>query len=254
MRREEFVNQKALQDYAEAHDLEYFWEGMNAFAERITMLAPGQYEIVEVRTSRGVTRALLFLKGSLRSEFEADRPIREALAIKRDRLRAKRAAKEKSRGRLQLRRAANSLTRICAADPDFGSPRLASYGPPVVAIAGLMAARISLSVFALNSSLYQLATSTSSRDAADARNVAPPSAEFHFWGRRREHELLEMFSCCVPTPRRAELQKAFRLDWSMAARRLPRRARFYYADYLMSGQLIHDDGIAATKSCCEVAG
>src|SRR3974377_683137 len=27
--------------------------------------------------------------------------------------------------------------------------------------------------------------------------------------------------------------------------------RFYYADYFMSGQLIHDDGIAATKSWCE---
>ena len=29
-----FENQKALQDYAEAHDLEYVWEGMNAFAKR----------------------------------------------------------------------------------------------------------------------------------------------------------------------------------------------------------------------------
>ena len=69
MHREEFASQKALQDYAEAHDLEYFWEGMSAFAKRIAMLAPGQYEIVEVRTSRGVTRALLSPKAILRSEF-----------------------------------------------------------------------------------------------------------------------------------------------------------------------------------------
>jgi hypothetical protein len=73
MRRAEFANQKALQDYAEAHDLEYFWEGMNAFAKRITALAPRQYEIVDVRTSRGVTRALLCPKEILPPEFEADR-------------------------------------------------------------------------------------------------------------------------------------------------------------------------------------
>jgi len=30
----EFVNQKALQGYAEGHGLAYVWEGMNAFAKR----------------------------------------------------------------------------------------------------------------------------------------------------------------------------------------------------------------------------
>ena len=78
MHREEFANQ----DCAEGHDLKYFWEGMSAFAKRVTTLAPGQYEIVEVRTSRGVTRALLFPKAILRSEFEADHPLHETLAIK----------------------------------------------------------------------------------------------------------------------------------------------------------------------------
>ena len=95
MHREEFANQKMLQDYAEAHDLEYYWEDMKAFAKRVTTLAPGQYKIVEVRTSRGVTRALLFPKAILRSEFEADHPLHETLAIKRERLRAKTAAKER---------------------------------------------------------------------------------------------------------------------------------------------------------------
>jgi hypothetical protein len=71
---------------------------MNAFAKRwrLAQLAqPGTYELVEVWTKRGVTKALLFPKAILRAEFEANRPFRESLAIKRERLAAKRAAKEK---------------------------------------------------------------------------------------------------------------------------------------------------------------
>ena len=77
-----FENQKALQDYAEAHDLEYVWEGMNAFAKRwrLARLAqPGTYELVEVQTKRGINRALLFPKAILRAEFKADAPMREAM-------------------------------------------------------------------------------------------------------------------------------------------------------------------------------
>ena len=51
----QFENQKALQNYAAAHDLEYVWEGMAAFAKRwrVAQLAqPGTYELVEVRTRR----------------------------------------------------------------------------------------------------------------------------------------------------------------------------------------------------------
>jgi hypothetical protein len=93
-----FENQKALQDYADAHDLTYVWEGMRVFAKRWRMAQltqPGTYELVEVRTRRGVTRALLFPKAILRAEFEADAPLREAMRIKRERLRAKRAAKQR---------------------------------------------------------------------------------------------------------------------------------------------------------------
>jgi hypothetical protein len=100
MQRGEFANQKALRDYADAHDLAYVWEGMNAFAKRwhLAQLAqPGTYELVEVRTRRGMTRALLFPNAMLRAEFEADAPMREALAIKRERLQAKRAAKQRSK-------------------------------------------------------------------------------------------------------------------------------------------------------------
>jgi hypothetical protein len=50
---------------------------------------------VEVRTRRGVTRALLFPKAILQAEFKANTPMREALAIKRERLRVRRAEKDK---------------------------------------------------------------------------------------------------------------------------------------------------------------
>jgi hypothetical protein len=72
------------------------WEGTNAFSKRwrLAQLAqPGTYQLVEVRTKRGITKALLFPKAVLRTEFEADAPFHEARAFKRDRLRAERALK-----------------------------------------------------------------------------------------------------------------------------------------------------------------
>jgi hypothetical protein len=91
----EFANQKALQNYVELHDLVYLWEGGRAFARRFAQLPPKQCELVDVKTKRGVRRALLFSKAILLAEFEAN-PFREALAIKRERLQAKRAAKKAS--------------------------------------------------------------------------------------------------------------------------------------------------------------
>ena len=73
----------------------YLWEGQAAFSHRLRALAPGEYEIVEVRTWRGITRALLFPKEILRAEREADAPLREALAIKREQLRAKREERKR---------------------------------------------------------------------------------------------------------------------------------------------------------------
>ena len=61
------------------------------------LLSPEQYEIVEARTSRGVSRVMLFSKAIIQAEWEANAPLREAMAIKRERLRAlraKRAAKQ----------------------------------------------------------------------------------------------------------------------------------------------------------------
>ena len=64
-----------------------------AFTKRQQMLSPDQYEIVDVRTSRrGVRRAMLFPKAILQAEFAANARLREVLAIKRERLRAKRGA------------------------------------------------------------------------------------------------------------------------------------------------------------------
>jgi hypothetical protein len=94
----EFANQKALIDHAEQNGLVYAWAfSMReqlvspAFTKRQQMLSPDQYEIVDVRTLRGVRRAMLFPKAILQAEFAANR---ELLANKRERWRAKRVAKK----------------------------------------------------------------------------------------------------------------------------------------------------------------
>jgi hypothetical protein len=73
----EFADQKALQDYVKLHDLVYLWKGTRLFAMRCAQLSPEQCEVVEVRTKRGVTRALLFPKALLRAEWKAAAPPRE---------------------------------------------------------------------------------------------------------------------------------------------------------------------------------
>jgi hypothetical protein len=96
MPRREFASQKALQDHAHTMGDIYFWEGTPTFAKRQRLLSPDQYEIVDVRTSRGIRRAMLLPKAILQAEWKADAPLREALAIKRERLQAKRTAKQRS--------------------------------------------------------------------------------------------------------------------------------------------------------------
>ena len=49
-----------------------------------------KYEIAEVLTSRGVSRVMLFSTAIIKAEWEANAPLREAMAIKRERLRAMR--------------------------------------------------------------------------------------------------------------------------------------------------------------------
>ena len=102
MPQREFANQKALIEYAEQNGLAYLWEGMHAFAKRQQQLSPEQYEIAEVRASRGVSRVMLFSKAIIQAEWEANAPLRETMAIKRERwrvLRAKRAAERAAKQR-----------------------------------------------------------------------------------------------------------------------------------------------------------
>jgi hypothetical protein len=91
MPRTEFANQKALVAHAERNDLAYEYEHTPAFAKWQRLLSPDQYEIAEVRTSRGVSRVMLFPNTIVQAEREANAPLREAMAIKRERLRALRA-------------------------------------------------------------------------------------------------------------------------------------------------------------------
>src|SRR5437588_11254284 len=90
MPQREFANQKALLAYAERNALVYAWERSPAFARRQRLLSPEQYEIVEVRTSRGMSRALLFSQAILLAETAANAPPREAVAIKAEQWRVKR--------------------------------------------------------------------------------------------------------------------------------------------------------------------
>jgi len=86
MPQRNFENQKALIDYAEQNGLVYVWEfakrqrlrsPVPAFTKRQQLLSPDQYNIVDVRTSRGVRRAMLFPKAILQAEFAANAPMRE---------------------------------------------------------------------------------------------------------------------------------------------------------------------------------
>jgi hypothetical protein len=57
MHKGQFANQQELRGYADAQDLAYVWEGTNAFSKRwrLAQLAqPGTYQLVEVRTKRGM--------------------------------------------------------------------------------------------------------------------------------------------------------------------------------------------------------
>ena len=67
-----------------------------AFTKRQQLLSPDQYELVDVRTRSGVRRAVLFPKLILQAEFAANATVRQRMAIKRERLRAKRAAKQET--------------------------------------------------------------------------------------------------------------------------------------------------------------
>jgi hypothetical protein len=96
MSHREFANQKELIGYVERNGLVYAWERSPAFAKRQRLLSPKEYEIVQVRTSRGMNKAMLFSEAILLAEWEANAPLREAMAIKRERWRVKRAEERRA--------------------------------------------------------------------------------------------------------------------------------------------------------------
>jgi hypothetical protein len=66
MPRREFASEKTLQDHAKRVGDFCAFEGSPTFAKWRRLLSPEQYEIVDVLTSRGVSRAILFPKAVLR--------------------------------------------------------------------------------------------------------------------------------------------------------------------------------------------
>jgi hypothetical protein len=71
----EFTSQKAIRNHAELTGYVYLWEGTHAFTARRLLLSPDQYEIVDVRTDRGMRRAMLFPKAILKAEWDAAAPV-----------------------------------------------------------------------------------------------------------------------------------------------------------------------------------
>jgi len=69
----EFKDYVAVHNYAEAHGLEYVWEGTKAFETRKASLSPDQFEVHPVRTRKGITNVLLFSKEIRTAEAQAYR-------------------------------------------------------------------------------------------------------------------------------------------------------------------------------------
>jgi hypothetical protein len=83
MPRRQFASEKSLQNHAGLTGDFYAFEGAATFAKWRALLSPDKYEIVDVRTSQGIRRAMLFPKRILLAEWELDAPLRKALGIKR---------------------------------------------------------------------------------------------------------------------------------------------------------------------------
>ena len=71
----EFTSQKAIRNHAELTGYVYLWEGTHAFTTRRLLLSPDQYEIVDVRTDRGMRRAMLFPKSNPKSRVGRRRAV-----------------------------------------------------------------------------------------------------------------------------------------------------------------------------------
>jgi hypothetical protein len=90
MNREPFPHHQAVREYAKAHGLEYVLEGTAAFEKRLHTLAPDQFQILALHTSKGMTKVLLFSKEIIKAEARSfDSPQRRAeRAVRLRRLKA----------------------------------------------------------------------------------------------------------------------------------------------------------------------
>jgi hypothetical protein len=85
MHPREFVDENALNDYAELHGLEFLWEGTNGFRERrrLAFLSPGQYHIATVQTKHSTRTVLLFSSAIRRAEVEISHRVPHVLKRER---------------------------------------------------------------------------------------------------------------------------------------------------------------------------
>ena len=79
---DKFVGPIELHQHAERNGLAYAWEFTRAFAKWQELLTPEQYELVDVWTSQGISRAMLFSRTIV---------VEQQIAAERDRSRSIRA-------------------------------------------------------------------------------------------------------------------------------------------------------------------
>jgi hypothetical protein len=81
---DKFADPIELHRYAERSALAYAWEFTRAFAKWQELLIREQYELVEVRTSQGTSRAMLFSRAmEVEQQVAAERERWRAIQTKR---------------------------------------------------------------------------------------------------------------------------------------------------------------------------
>jgi hypothetical protein len=73
----EFIDQKALQDYAQLYGFKYVWEGTSEFRKRrrLALVSPGQYQLTTVGPGHRIRQVLLFSSAIQRAELETRRRV-----------------------------------------------------------------------------------------------------------------------------------------------------------------------------------
>jgi hypothetical protein len=68
----EFIDRKALQDYAQLYGFKYVWEGTSEFRKRrrLALVSPGHYQLATVGPGHRIRHVLLFSSAIQRAELE----------------------------------------------------------------------------------------------------------------------------------------------------------------------------------------